>query len=107
MVVPVEGHFEQYCNALDASMIGVVSAQWFDLDKAWNLISEQAEPNVQFSDWVNSCPDFMRQIIRELLPVEIDSTMDLSHRMQVIPGGVQQAVPQIISATRDIRQSLG
>jgi len=107
MVVPVEGHFEQYCNALDASMIGVVSAQWFDLDKAWNLTSKQAEPNVQFSDWVNSCPDFMRQIIRELLPVEIDSTIDLSHRMQVIPGGVQQAVPQIISATRDIKQSLG
>lgn len=107
MVVPVEGHFEQYSNALDASMIGVASSQWFDLDKAWNLISEKVELNDQFSDWVNSCPDFIRQIIRELLPVEIGPSIELSQRMQVIPGGVQQAVPQIIPATRDIRQSLG
>ncbi len=107
MVVPVEGHFEQYSNALDASMIGVVSSQWFDLDKAWNLIIEKVEPNDQFSDWVNSCPDFIRQIIRELLPVDIGPSIELSQRMQIIPGGVQQAVPQIIRATRDIRQSLG
>ena len=106
-VVPVEGHFEQYCNAQDAAAIGVTSAQWFDLDKAWRLIDEDLETNQHFRDWVTSCPDLIRQVIHGLLPNKVVPSADISRRIQVIPGGVQQAVEQIIPVAGDIRQSLG
>lgn len=107
LVVPVDGHFEQYCNAQDAAAIGVASSQWFDLDKAWALAQDDIEMDQHFREWVNSCPDFIRQIIRELLPIEAMSSVEVSQRMQVIPGGAQQVMEHVIPAARDIRQSLG
>jgi uncharacterized protein (TIGR00661 family) len=107
LVVPVEGHFEQFCNAQDAASIGVVSAARFDLDTAWGLVDDDPEMNQHFRNWVISCPDLIRQVFRELLPNEIVFSSELSRRMQVIPGGVQQAVEQIIPVAGDIRQSLG
>ena len=107
LVVPVEGHFEQYCNAQDAASIGVASAQWFDLDKAWRIIDEDLETDQLFRDWVSSCPEKIREIIWELLPNEIVPSADISRRMHAIPGGVHQAVEQIIPVAGDIRQSLG
>ena len=88
LVVPVEGHFEQFCNAQDAASIGVVSAVRFDLDTAWGLVEDDLEMNQHFRDWVISCPDLIRQVFRELLPNEIVFSSELSRRMQVIPGGV-------------------
>jgi len=107
LVVPVEGHFEQFCNARDAEAIGVASAAWFDLDKARSLMDETSGVNQAFKAWVASCPSMISRIIAHLLSEEIGPAVDLSQRMQAIPGGAMEAVELMIPPARDVRQSLG
>lgn len=53
MMVPVPNHFEQACNALDASRYGAgISQENFNLDKFLNYTSEYASPMIPFKNWL-------------------------------------------------------
>ncbi|AWV97627.1 glycosyltransferase family protein [Arcticibacterium luteifluviistationis] len=53
MMVPVPNHFEQACNALDASRFGAgISQESFNLDKFLTYTSEFESPMVPFKNWL-------------------------------------------------------
>ena len=54
LMVPVEGHFEQQCNAIDAQNqhAGLYSSK-FDLDRLHDLPPRQADRIQRFRDWVH------------------------------------------------------
>lgn len=53
LMVPVEGHFEQRCNAHDAERIGAgIWSPRFDLDRLLDLLSQNHNPPSQFRQWV-------------------------------------------------------
>lgn len=56
MMVPVSGHYEQYCNALDASKIGAgIYAESFDLSKLNDCLQiYDRQKNNGYRNWVNS-----------------------------------------------------
>jgi uncharacterized protein (TIGR00661 family) len=51
-LIPTENHYEQYCNALDASRTGMA----FQLDSLSDLLDVEFSParNTKFIEWVNS-----------------------------------------------------
>lgn len=54
MVVPVEGHFEQYCNAMDAGRFETcISHRTFHIDRLTRHISNCIKTEHQFRDWVD------------------------------------------------------
>lgn len=57
-LVPIEGHFEQQCNAFDASRIGAGMAgdAFGDLDRFVEYLSRPARPADGYRDWVRSAP---------------------------------------------------
>ncbi len=55
MMVPVEGHFEQACNAIDAVDSGAgVSHDTFDLDVLMNYLPHHKDVSSTFKDWADS-----------------------------------------------------
>jgi uncharacterized protein (TIGR00661 family) len=54
MVVPVEGHFEQYCNAMDAGRFETcISHRSFQIDQLTRHISQCNKTEHQFREWVD------------------------------------------------------
>lgn len=107
-VVPVEGHFEQYCNARDAEVLGVASGHQFDLDRAFSLSMEKHDTDETFRRWVASCPDillnFFRQNgdVREVIPVDIKSN---NGHMHAISGGAKTVLAEIEVHATGVRAS--
>jgi uncharacterized protein (TIGR00661 family) len=98
-VVPVEGHFEQYCNARDALVLGVASGVHFDLDRAYSLSTQKQDSDTGFRRWVGDCPDILLHRLRPYLPVVRDqlsgALQQPNVRMHAIPGGLQCVIEQI------------
>ncbi len=71
MMVPTSGHYEQKCNALDASIngAGIISDE-FDLSKLLNYIPHH-EKNNSFRNWVNSADEIFMSNLAEDISVEI------------------------------------
>ncbi len=63
LMVPVEGHFEQFCNAIDAEQCGAgIRADRFDLD-ALLALSHSAGGSPRFRAWADRAPDlYVREI---------------------------------------------
>lgn len=107
-VVPVEGHFEQYCNARDAEVLGVASGHQFDLDRAFSSSMVKHDTDETFRRWVASCPDillnFFRQNadFREVVPVDIKSN---NGHMHAIPGGAKTVLAEIDAHATGVRAS--
>lgn len=58
LVVPVMGHFEQYCNARDAQIIGAgLFSRHFSLEKLVSYIPFYGKTNGSFREWVNNADD--------------------------------------------------
>jgi uncharacterized protein (TIGR00661 family) len=58
LVVPVMGHFEQYCNAQDAQIIGAgLFSRQFSLEKLVSYIPFYGKTNGPFREWVNNADD--------------------------------------------------
>ena len=52
LMVPVEGHYEQACNALDAKKAGAgVSSDIFDLEVLLNYLPQHKDVGDKFRDW--------------------------------------------------------
>ncbi len=62
--VPVEGHFEQYCNALDAAAVGAgVFSHAFEIERLLPFLDTQSPPSEAFREWVASADaTFIREI---------------------------------------------
>lgn len=55
LMVPVEGHYEQVCNALDASKAGAgISSEVFDLGILLNYLPSHKEVGEDFRKWVST-----------------------------------------------------
>ena len=53
LAVPVEGHYEQYCNALDAMSAGVcVFSRTFEIDQLLPYVAKRYSPAPEFRRWV-------------------------------------------------------
>ncbi len=67
MLIPVEGHYEQYCNARDTERIGAgIHSCRFDFDPAVIQSLEQSFPGASFKTWVESFPGQLNKTIREI-----------------------------------------
>lgn len=108
-VMPVEGHFEQYCNARDAEVLGVASGLKFDLDRAMALSSAMHDPEENFKRWVEACPAILlkclRQIDRHFMETMPGDIQPRSAQMHAIPGGVTAAIEQIHPHQSGVRAS--
>lgn len=64
MMVPVEGHFEQACNALDATKAGAgIALDRFEIDAFMKYLSGGSKRAQPFRGWAESAPDlFVRHI---------------------------------------------
>jgi uncharacterized protein (TIGR00661 family) len=55
LMVPVEGHYEQFCNSRDAYKAGAgVFAERFDLSELMNISSKFISKNKFYKDWVSN-----------------------------------------------------
>lgn len=71
LMVPTAGHYEQKCNALDASINGAgIISEEFDLTKLLNYIPHY-KPNKKFRDWVHSADEVFMSYIAEDISIEI------------------------------------
>lgn len=70
MMVPVQGHFEQYCNAWDAERIGAgVSSARFNLDCIENpAIPRNSVKDEQYRSWVNNFTSKFNDVMLSLYP---------------------------------------
>jgi hypothetical protein len=54
LMVPVEGHFEQHCNAIDASSVGAgLQADHFAIDQLLDVLPTYTSPAERFRPWVD------------------------------------------------------
>ncbi|MEO9870898.1 glycosyltransferase family protein [Ekhidna sp.] len=64
LMVPVEGHYEQACNALDAKIAGAgVSSEIFDLEVLLEYLPEHKNVGEDFRDWCKSTPETFLQML--------------------------------------------
>jgi uncharacterized protein (TIGR00661 family) len=64
MLIPVEGHFEQYCNARDTARIGAgVYSKHFDFDPAVIQQLQQTLPGETYKVWVDQFPEDLKSVI--------------------------------------------
>lgn len=64
LVVPPEGHFEQQCNAFDATKTNlVIQNNTFDLDLLLSLIHLQKKPNTIFKEWVLTASQVFKKVL--------------------------------------------
>jgi uncharacterized protein (TIGR00661 family) len=73
MMVPVENHFEQWCNARDAASCGAgIYANHFDLTQLKNYISKHVNVAEKMINWVDRAETILIQAIAELFVDESD-----------------------------------
>jgi UDP:flavonoid glycosyltransferase YjiC (YdhE family) len=99
MMVPVKGHYEQYCNALDSSRIGAgIYAEEFDLARISGCVDQyKKEKNVAYREWVDS---FERRAFQEIMladpqinqPKKLHMKGSLSYILAIL-SGVKKLIP--------------
>ncbi|MGB3180675.1 MAG: glycosyltransferase family protein [Cyclobacteriaceae bacterium] len=64
LLVPVEGHYEQACNAVDATVSGAgVQASRFDLDKLMQFLPHYDQAGDTFKKWVDSAEAHLLKLL--------------------------------------------
>lgn len=64
LMVPVEGHYEQACNALDAKKAGAgVSSEIFDLEVLLDYLPRHKDVGNEFRDWCATSQDKFLEMI--------------------------------------------
>lgn len=65
LMVPVEGHFEQWCNARDGAKAGAgIYAENFNIDPLIALTDHSIETSNHFKDWVDKTQDILRSFVQ-------------------------------------------
>jgi|LakMenEpi03Aug12_release.lakeMendotaPanAssembly.Ray.scaffolds.fasta_scaffold273776_2 uncharacterized protein (TIGR00661 family) len=94
LMVPVEGHFEQYCNSVDAAQRGLgVSSMKFDPGKLIGYMAEPAIERTLFVTWVDTAENKLRQLISDVLQNE-HLNGEISRRKQSLPA--EKILPQAL-----------
>jgi uncharacterized protein (TIGR00661 family) len=71
LMVPVSGHYEQWCNARDAARAGAgIHAERFDLDKLLQYLEIHTERQKDFRQWVLTAEQVLIGAIASLYPDE-------------------------------------
>jgi len=66
LMIPVEGHYEQSCNALDAQKAGAgISGQVFDLDRLLNYLPDHKDVMASFQEWTAKTEPMFLQLLTE------------------------------------------
>ena len=66
MVIPVQGQYEQACNALDTVHSGAgIASEDFDFSKLEKLLQMQFIQVISIQDWVNTWPETFQQMLPE------------------------------------------
>ena len=69
LMIPVEGHSEQRCNALDAEKCGAgIASEIFDLSLILNRLHVHPEASATFKSWIERFPDLFIKTIESVLP---------------------------------------
>lgn len=64
LMVPVEGHYEQACNAMDAKQAGAgVSSEFFDLEILLDYLPNHKEVGSEFRKWCDTSSDRFLEIL--------------------------------------------
>jgi hypothetical protein len=64
MVIPVQGQYEQACNALDTVHSGAgIASEDFDFSKLEKLLQMQFIQVISIQDWVNTWPETFQQML--------------------------------------------
>lgn len=67
LMVPVEGHYEQACNALDATKAGAgVSSEIFDLEVLLNYLPQHKDVGDDFRKWCNQAQEFFLKALTDI-----------------------------------------
>lgn len=68
MLIPVEGHFEQYCNARDAERIGAgIHSKHIDFDPCTVQLLQHSMDGETFKRWTNQFPAILLKEISDAL----------------------------------------
>jgi uncharacterized protein (TIGR00661 family) len=66
LMVPVEGHYEQECNALDAEAAGAgIRSSTFDIDRLLAILPQHRDVRKTFRPWVDSADAVFLRILEE------------------------------------------
>ena len=69
-MVPVAGHFEQFCNSRDAFKTGAgIYGDEFDLSRMLNYLADHKTDYVSYKLWVDSTEDMVIHEIRKILGI--------------------------------------
>lgn len=79
-VVPVEGHFEQWCNAFDTVRAGAgIRSDRFDIDRLRHFIPQYTHDASAFREWLHAGrPRFVEEIERTAAPTSAPTPVALS-----------------------------
>ncbi len=73
MMVPVEGHFEQHCNALDGSKAGAgIMSHHFNLSLLLDYIPQHQSVHSAMKDWVAQAPAIFLKELESCLPQQAE-----------------------------------
>jgi len=83
MMVPVEGHFEQYCNARDAQQVGAgIHSRQFRLEKLIQYMPFHTQKHEGFRQWVSEAEQQVVNALYALFPDEINA--DPETRLKIL-----------------------
>jgi len=78
MMVPVEGHYEQYCNAVDAGKMGAgIHSRQFKLEKLIAFLPFYNQSPLYFQQWVNEAEKKIMSAINSLYPTDPDTRISI------------------------------
>jgi uncharacterized protein (TIGR00661 family) len=67
LMIPVEGHAEQKCNAFDGERAGAgIHSPTFNLTKVKEILLSEEQNSEQFKRWTNKMPEIFFSLIREI-----------------------------------------
>jgi uncharacterized protein (TIGR00661 family) len=93
LMVPVKGHFEQWCNARDGAKAGAgVFADGFDLDLLQNYLP-QHQPTTNFASWASTTEKLFLKVLSDVLhqPMEEEETKQPFFQLSdLLPGNTPQ-----------------
>ncbi|WP_192085699.1 glycosyltransferase family protein [Algoriphagus sp. Y33] len=78
MVIPLQGQYEQACNAVDTAHSGAgIASDNFDFSKLENLIQAQFNTGNSIQPWIETWPEALLQLIPETKITERDFILTL------------------------------
>jgi uncharacterized protein (TIGR00661 family) len=78
MMVPVEGHYEQYCNAVDAGKMGAgIHSRQFNLEKLIQFLPFYSQKSRHFQQWVKEAEQDIMNAINSLYPTDPETRINV------------------------------